>query len=104
MTKNELRATYPEWTVYLFDENLQVNNMHTSEYFVQLEKDYKQCTEAINKQDTKKWIEKQDRYLFQIIRILEQEREQHKDISKSEFVDRLRDIGYDIDRLIDDME
>lgn len=85
MTESELRVTFPEWTIYLFEEEGKIKNLHTSEYYVQRGKNYKQCTEAINKQNPKKWREKQDKDLYQVASILEIERNLHQEIFQSDF-------------------
>ena len=104
MTEKELRATFPEWTVYLFEEEGKIKNLHTSEYYLQFGKSYEQCTKALNNQNPKKWREKQDKDLYQVATILEIERNQHQEISQSDFADRLRDISFDIDRLLQDLD
>jgi len=104
MTTEEIRATFPAYTVYLFEENNEVKNLHTSEYYVRFGKNYEQCTEAMNKHELKKWREKQDKDLYQVAKILESERDKHSEISQSDFADRLRNISFDIDRLLEDIE
>lgn len=104
LEEDKNRLSFPEWTVYLFEEDGDIKNMHTSEYFVQMGKSYEQCTNAMNKHESKKWKERQDKDLYQVTRILELEREQHRKISKNDIAERLSEIKYDIDRLLDDIE
>ena len=94
------KQTFPKYTVYVCYRGGKTT-AHTGDWYAKLGKDYLECTEALNNapQDFK---ERQDEDLYNLVR----EREEGK-VSQIDFeklADRLRDIAYDLDEVIDDLE
>lgn len=51
-----------------------------------------------------KWREKQDKDLYQVVKKLEEERKRRNLISEKDVAERLSEIKYDIEKLLDDLE
>ena len=100
-------ASFPENTVYICEREGKIVRVTSSDYYANFGKGYDECTKALNKDrsdsDTT-YREKQDADLYQVTRMYEQLLERTKDIRKSDIADRLRGIGWDIERLIDEIE
>lgn len=94
------KQTFPKYTVYVCYRGGETTAF-TGEHYAELGKDYHDCTEALNKSNGE-FKERQDEDLFNIVR--KQELKKEKRINTENLVDRLRDIAYDLDDLIDDIE
>lgn len=100
MTKEELKSTYPEYTVFLYKENDVVLRANTSDFYVAREKDYQSCSEAIKKNPY--YTEVQDKNLYQVVQLLEEA--QQTEIDKDSIVNGLTEIVYQLNSIIDDLE
>lgn len=104
LTEEELRATYPEWTCYILEDDGEIKTIYTADHNIQRGKTYQDCCEAMKKNGGGKWREKQDKDLYQVVKKLEEERKQRNLISEKDVAERLSEIKYDIERLLDDLE
>lgn len=100
MTKEELKKTYPEYTVFLYKENDVVLRANTSDYYVARKKDYQSCSEVIKKKPS--YTEVQDKNLYQVVQLLE--KEQQNAIDKDSVVNDLTEIVCQLNSIIDDLE
>lgn len=100
MTKEELKKTYPEYTVFLYKENDVVLRANTSDYYVARKKDYQSCSEAIKKNPS--YTEVQDKNLYQVVQLLEKEKKNA--IDKDSVVNDLTEIVCQLNSIIDDLE
>lgn len=94
------KQTFPKFTVYVCYRGGETT-ARTGENYACMGKDYHDCTEALNKSNGE-FKERQDEDLFNIVR--KQELKNEKDINTERLVERLRDIAYELDDLIDDLE
>ena len=94
------KQTFPKYTVYVCYRG-GITTAHTGDHYAELGKDYHECTEALKKtpQDFK---ERQDEDLYNLVR--EKELDKKSNIDLENLADRLRDIAYDLDDIIDDLE
>lgn len=100
MTKEELKKTYPDYTVFLYKVNDVVVRANTSDFYVARKKDYQSCSEAIKKNPF--FTEVQDKILYQVVQLLE--KEQQNAIDKDSIVNGLTEIVYQLNSIIDDLE
>lgn len=103
MTKEELekiKETFPKFTVYVCYRGDRTT-AKTGDWYAEKGKDYSACTEALKK-EPEDFKERQDEDLFNIVREKELNEKQTKDVS--EFIERLRNISFEVDELLDDME
>lgn len=99
-TDEEMKSTYPEYTVYVHyypngDISIQPWN-----YYADRGKTYKECSDALAKKFTG-FTERQDKDLYNLA--MKNEKNKSK-VDVSEFADRLRNISYEIDSLLEDCE
>lgn len=92
--------SFPKFTVYVCYRGGETTAT-TGEYYANFGKDYNCCTEAL-KRSNGEFKERQDEDLFNIVRKQELRKEEKTDLS--DLLDRLRDIGNEIDNLINDFE
>ena len=95
------KQTFPKFTVYVCYRCGQTK-AKTGEHYADLGKDYYACTEALKKAKEGEFKERQDEDLFNIVRKQELREEEKSDLGN--FIERLRDIGNDIDNLLDDYD
>lgn len=96
------RKTFPENTVYMCYSSGETS-ARTFEYYAKMGKTYSDCSEAMKKSESGRFKERQDKDLFEIVRN-EELRKEEKKSDFQDFVDRLTDIGNEIDNLIYEME
>jgi hypothetical protein len=94
------KQTFPKFTVYLCYRGGETT-ARTGEYYADFGKDYHDCTEALKKSNGE-FKERQDEDLFNIVRKQELRKEEKTDFS--DLLDRLRDIGNEIDNLLNDYD
>lgn len=98
MTKEELRKTYPEYTVFILERDNKICRVNTSEYYIAKNKSWDECIAAVKQMHD--YRVKQDKDLFEVTLLKEQEEAQYKQkISLTEIIDRLEgvyDSMYDI--------
>ena len=102
-TKEEIekaKQTFPKFTVYVCYRGGEIS-AKTGDYYAEIGKDYNSCTQALKKFNGE-FKERQDEDLFNIVRKQELRKEVETDFS--DLLDRLRDIGNEIDNLINDYE
>lgn len=108
MTSEELEKTYPENTVFLFKVDNKILRANTSEYYVERGKDYNACLEALKKHTNYSVV--QDETLYQVVLLLEDainkavDIESKKAVDTESLCDSLREIVYDINNIIKDIE
>lgn len=94
------KQTFPKYTVYICYRGGETT-ARTGEYYASLGKDYYDCTEALKKSNGE-FKERQDEDLFNIVRKQELRKEEKSDLGN--LLERLRDIGNEIDNLIIDYD
>ena len=94
------KKTFPKFTVYVCCRGGETT-ARTGEYYAEFGKDYQDCTEALKKSNGE-FKERQDEDLFNIVRKQELRKEEKTDLS--DLLDRLRDIGNEIDNLLNDYD
>ena len=94
------KQTFPKFTVYVCYRGGEIS-AKTGDYYAEIGKDYNSCTEALKKFNGE-FKERQDEDLFNIVRKQELRKEEKTDIN--ELIDRLRDIGNEIDNLLLDYD
>lgn len=100
MTGEELKKTYPDNTVFLYKKNGVVLRANTSDFYVARGKDYQLCSEAIKKNPC--YTEVQDKNLYQVVQLLE--KAQQTEIDKDCIVNGLKEIVFQLNSIIDDLE
>ena len=95
------KQTFPKFTVYICYRGGKTSAT-TGEWYATFGKDYNCCTEALKKAKEGEFKERQDEDLFNIVREQELRKEEKTDFS--DFIDRLRDIGNEIDNLLNDYD
>lgn len=100
MTEEEIKSTYPEYTVYVHYYNDGEISVQTWNFYAGKGKTYKECSEALAKATG--FTERQDKDLYNLAVKIEKDKKSKVDIS--EFVERLQDISLDIDSLLADCE
>lgn len=93
------KQTFPKFTVYVCYRGGETT-AKTGEWYAAFGKDYNYCTEALKRAKEGKFKERQDEDLFNIVRKQELSLEEYSDFGN--FIARLRDIGYEIDNLLND--
>ena len=99
-TISRAKQTFPKFTVYICYRGGETT-ARTGEYYAELGKDYYDCTEALKKSNGE-FKERQDEDLFNIVRKQELRKEEESDFGN--FIERLRDIGNEIDNLLNDYD
>lgn len=100
MTEEEIKSTYPEYTVYVYySPNGDISVLPWNHY-AERGKTYKECSDALAKSTG--FTERQDKDLYNLAVKIEKDKKSKVDIS--EFVERLQDISLDIDSLLADCE
>lgn len=100
MTEEEIKSTYPEYTVYVCyspDGDISVTPWNN---YAEIGKTYEECSAAVAK-STGFFTERQDKDLYNLA--MKMKKNQSK-MSDSEFVERLRNIYYEVDSLLEDCE
>lgn len=103
MTGEEIKSTYPEYTVYVHyfpnfpNEDISVLPWN---HYADKGKTYKECSDALAKSTG--FTERQDKDLYNLAVKIEKDKKSKVDIS--EFAERLRNISFDIDSLLKDCE
>lgn len=69
MNYDEVKATFPENTVFLYMEDRHVTRANTSDYYVDIGKTYSDCQNALK--TSLKYIEIQDAHLYDVVKMLE---------------------------------
>lgn len=100
MTEEEIKSTYPEYTVYVHYSNNGDISILSWNYYADKGKTYKECSDALAKSTG--FTERQDKDLYNLAVKIEKDKKSKIDIS--EFVERLQDIYLDIDSLLADCE
>lgn len=95
------KQTFPKFTVYVCYRGGETT-AYTGEFYASFGKDYNACTEALKKAKEGEFKERQDEDLFNIVRKQELRKEEKTDLG--DLLDRLRDIGNEIDNLINDYD
>lgn len=95
------KQTFPKFTVYVCYRGGETT-ARTGEWYATIGKDYHDCTEALKKAKKGEFKERQDEDLFNIVRKKELNIEEESDLGN--FIERLRDIGNEIDNLINDYD
>lgn len=100
MTGEEIKSTYPEYTVYVhYFPNGDISVLPWN-YYADRGKTYKECSDALAKSTG--FTERQDKDLYNLAVKIEKDKKSKVDIS--EFAERLRQISFDIDSLLKDYE
>lgn len=99
MTIEEIKSTYPEYTVYVHYFNGGDISVQPWNYYADRGKTYKECSDALAKSTD--YTERQDKDLYNLA--LKNEKNESK-VDISEFAERLRNISFDIDSLLEDCE
>lgn len=94
------KQTFPKYTVYVCYRGGKTT-AKTGDYYAERGKDYYDCTEALKK-EPQDFKERQDEDLYNLVK--EQENRKASKIDFDNLADRLRDIAYDIDDVIADLE
>lgn len=100
MTEEEIKSTYPEYTVYVHYTNNGDISVVPWNHYADRGKTYKECSDALAKSTG--FTERQDKDLYNLAVKIEKDKKSKVDIS--EFVERLQDISLDIDSLLADCE
>ena len=100
MTKEEIKSTYPEYTVYVHYNNDGDISVQPWNFYADRGKTYKECSDALAKSTG--FTERQDKDLYNLAVKIEKDKKSKEDIS--EFAERLRNISFDIDALLKDCE
>ena len=95
------KQTFPKFTVYICYRGGETT-ANTGEWYATFGKDYNCCTEALKKAKEGEFKERQDEDLFNIVR--KQELRSEEDSDFGNFIARLRDIGNEIDNLLNDYD
>ena len=95
------KQTFPKFTVYVCYRGGETT-ARTGDYYATFGKDYNCCTEALKKAKEGEFKERQDEDLFNIVR--KQELRPEEDSDFGNFIARLRDIGNEIDNLLNDYD
>lgn len=99
MTDKEIKSAYPEYTVYVYYNPNGDISVQPWNFYADKGKTYKECSDALAKSTG--YTERQDKDLYNLA--MKNEKNKSKaDIS--EFVERLRNISFDIDGLLEDCE
>lgn len=99
-TGEEMKSTYPEYTVYVHYSNDGDISVQPWNYYADRGKTYKECSDALAKKFTG-FTERQDKDLYNLA--MKNEKNKSK-VDVSEFAARLRNISYEIDSLLEDCE
>lgn len=99
MSDEEIKATYPEYTVIVYEENGEIKRANTSDYYAEYGKTYDDALERLKKNNG--WRIIQSRELYQVTKILE--KEQKKEKCASDYFERIQDISNELDNLVNDM-
>ena len=99
MTYEEIKSTYPEYTVYVYYYPNGDLSVLPWNHYADMGKTYKECSDALAKSTG--FTERQDKDLYNLA-MKNKKNKQKVDIS--EFVERLRNISFDIDSLLEDFE
>ena len=100
MTDEEIKSTYPEYTVYVCyvrDGEISVTPWNN---YAEIGKTYEECSAAVAKSEGY-FTERQDKDLYNLA--MKMKKNQSK-IGDSDFVERLRNIYYEVDSLLEDCE
>ena len=97
----KVKYSFPKFTVYVCYRDGETT-AHTGEFYASFGKDYNACTEALKKAKEGEFKERQDEDLFNIVR--KQELRSEEDSDFGDFIARLRDIGNEIDNLLNDYD
>ena len=100
-----LIKTFPEWTVYLYIKDGNVQRANTSSYYINLGKSYEECKEAIKTKHPTDYVEVQNQYLYQVTLLLEKaQKELTSATSRERILDELNNISFSVASLITDLE
>ena len=99
MTEEEIKSTYPEYTVYVYYSNNGDISVLPWNHYADKGKTYKECSDALAKSTA--FTERQDKDLYNLA--MKNERNKSK-VDISEFAERLRNISFDIDSLLEECE
>ena len=94
---------FPKFTVYVCYRGNKPS-YSTGERYAYLGKDYNACTEALKKAKEGEFKERQDEDLFNVVREKELRDKEDVDTGLNSFINRLREISYEIDDLLNDYE
>ena len=105
-TKEEVEKalqSFPEFTVYVCYRG-DKPSYSTGERYALLGKDYNACTEALKKAKEGEFKERQDEDLFNVVREKELRDKEDVDTGLNSLINRLREISYEIDDILNDYE
>lgn len=95
--------SFPKFTVYVCYRG-DKPSYSTGERYANYGKDYNACTEALKKAKEGEFKERQDEDLFNVVREKELRAKEDLDTGLNSFINRLREISYEIDNLLNDYE
>ena len=99
MTKEGIKSTYPEYTVYVHYFNGGDISVQPWNFYADRGRTYKECSDALAKSTG--YTERQDKDLYNLAVKCEKIK---STVDISEFAKRLRNISFDIDTLLEDCE
>lgn len=100
MTDEEIKSTYPEYTVYVYYSSNGDISVTPWNNYAEIGKTYKECSVAVAK-STGFFTERQDKDLYNLA--MKMKKNQSK-VDISDFVERLQNIYYEVDSLLEDCE
>lgn len=100
MTEEEIKATYPEFTVFIYEENGKIVKVDSFDYYAKRNKTYEECLEKL--QTRKGWRCVQNSDLYQVTKMLEKQMCGLKCLA--DFTERIAMVSEDLDRIVSDME
>ena len=100
MTEEEIKATYPEYTVYIYEENGAIVQIQPFDFYAKRGKTYEECVERMKGKEG--WREAQNSDLYQVTKMLEKEKRSLKCLG--DYIDRLSDISNELDNITNDMQ
>lgn len=72
MTEEEIKATYPEFTVFICEENGKIKKVDSFDYYAKRNKTYKECLKKL--ESKKNWRCVQNSDLYQVTKMLEKQK------------------------------
>lgn len=99
-TEEEARSTFPEFSVFFYDADGEIQAVHSWDYYAKYKKTYAECKSAMQREPG--WREIQDPVLYQVVKMLEREKRSLR--CTADFTERMHDICNDLENLADDMD
>lgn len=98
--EGKIKATYPEFTVFIYEENGKITRVDSFDYYAKRNKTYEECLDKL--QTSKDWRCVQNSDLYQVTEMLEKQKCGLKCLA--DFTERISMVSEELDEIVIDMK